>query len=106
MTSAASPDGPAGPITTRSRATKAGARRERWTYEQLHVILSRAAIKPDLTDYWMMSDFSRPEFEQRLSELSPEPRRGSTGNRIPPPPRSCHRQPSRRRWRHQAMVGG
>jgi len=65
---------------TRPEPTKEGARRERWTYEQLggevgmsasqaHVILSRAAIKPHLTDYWMMSDFSRPEFEQRLSEI-------------------------------------
>jgi transposase len=46
---------------TRPEATEQGARRERWTYEQLgrevgmsasqaHVILSRAAIKPHLTD--------------------------------------------------------
>jgi putative transposase len=65
---------------TRPEATEQGARRERWTYEQLgrevgmsasqaHVILSRAAIKPHLTDYWIMSDFSRPEFEERCSAL-------------------------------------
>jgi len=62
---------------TRPPATAEGARQERWTYEQLgaavgmsgsqaHEILSRAAIKPHLTDYWIMSDFSRPEFEKRL----------------------------------------
>jgi putative transposase len=36
---------------------------------QAHVILGRAAIKPHLTDYWMMSDYSRPEFEERLNEI-------------------------------------
>jgi transposase len=57
-----------------------GARQERWTYEQLgaavgmsgsqaHVILSRAEIKPHRTEYWIMSDFAQPEFEQRLSEI-------------------------------------
>jgi transposase len=65
---------------TRPAATAEGARQERWTYEQLgaavgmsgsqaHVILQRAAIKPHLTEYWIMSEFSRPEFEERLSEI-------------------------------------
>jgi hypothetical protein len=36
---------------------------------QAHVILSRAEIKPHLTDYWIMSDFSKPEFEERLGEV-------------------------------------
>jgi transposase len=60
--------------------TPEGQRRERWTYEELgaavgmsrsqaHVILQRADIKPHLTDYWVMSDFSDPEFEERLSEV-------------------------------------
>jgi transposase len=65
---------------TRPEATAEGARRERWTYEQLgqavgmsgsqaHVILSRAAIKPHLTEYWVMSDFSKEEFEERMGEI-------------------------------------
>jgi len=65
---------------TRPDETTEGARRERWTYEELgrevgmsasqaHVILSRAEIKPHRTDYWMMSDYSRPEFEERLGEI-------------------------------------
>ena len=65
---------------TRPPETAEGARRERWTYEQLgaevgmsasqaHEILARAAIKPHLTDYWIMSDFSRPEFEERCSAV-------------------------------------
>jgi transposase len=65
---------------TRPEPTGEGARRERWTYEELgaevgmsasqaHVILSRAAIKPHLTDYWIMSDFSREGFEERLGEI-------------------------------------
>jgi len=65
---------------TRPPATAQGARQERWTYEQLgeavgmsgsqaHAILARAAIKPHLTDYWIMSDFSRPEFEERCSAV-------------------------------------
>ncbi len=65
---------------TRVPATPAGARRERWTYEQLgeavgmsasqaHVILSRAQIKPHRTDYWIMSDFSQPAFEERAAEI-------------------------------------
>jgi transposase len=65
---------------TRPEPTAEGARRERWTYEQLgaevgmsasqaHVILERAEIKPHLTDYWMMSDFSREGFEERMGEV-------------------------------------
>jgi transposase len=65
---------------TRPEATEEGARRERWTYEELgaavgmsgsqaHVILSRAEIKPHRTDYWIMSDFSKEEFEERLGEI-------------------------------------
>ena len=65
---------------TRPDASEEGARRERWTYEQLgrevgmsasqaHVILQRAEIKPHLTDYWIMSDFSRPEFEERCADI-------------------------------------
>ncbi|MDZ4235054.1 MAG: IS630 family transposase [Dietzia sp.] len=65
---------------TRPPERPEGARQERWTYEQLgaavgmsgsqaHTILARADIKPHLTEYWIMSDFSRPEFEQRLSEI-------------------------------------
>jgi putative transposase len=60
--------------------TPEGAQQERWTYEQLgaavgmsasqaHTILSRADIKPHLTDYWMMTDFSQPEFEERCKEV-------------------------------------
>ena len=65
---------------TRPGPTVEGARRERWTYEQLgaevgmsssqaHVILQRAEIKPHLTDYWVMSDFSREGFEERMGEV-------------------------------------
>ncbi|MDQ2897208.1 MAG: IS630 family transposase [Actinomycetota bacterium] len=65
---------------TRPPATPGGARQERWTYDQLgeavgmsgsqaHVILARAAIKPHLTEYWIMSDFGQPEFEERLSAI-------------------------------------
>ncbi|MCA1699109.1 MAG: IS630 family transposase, partial [Actinobacteria bacterium] len=65
---------------TRPPASPEGARQERWTYEQLgaavgmsgsqaHAILARAAIKPHLTEYWIMSDFSKPEFEERCSEI-------------------------------------
>jgi transposase len=65
---------------TRPPETPEGAQQERWTYEQLgeavgmsgsqaHTILSRADIKPHLTDYWIMSDFSQPEFEERLKEV-------------------------------------
>jgi transposase len=65
---------------TRPEPTPEGARRERWTYEELgaevgmsasqaHVILARAEIKPHRTEYWMMSDYSRPEFEERLGDI-------------------------------------
>jgi len=65
---------------TRPPASVEGARRERWTYEELgaevgmsgsqaHVILARAAIKPHLSEYWMMTDYSQPEFEDRLGEI-------------------------------------
>ncbi|MGH9918160.1 MAG: IS630 family transposase [Nitrososphaerales archaeon] len=65
---------------TRPTDTESGQRRERWTYRQLgeevgisesqaHVILKRADIRPHLTDYWMMSDFSQPEFEERCKEI-------------------------------------
>ena len=65
---------------TRPPETPEGAQQERWTYEQLgqavgmsasqaHTILARAEIKPHLTDYWIMSDFSQPEFEERLKEV-------------------------------------
>jgi transposase len=65
---------------TRPKPTQEGARRERWTYEELgqevgmsgsqaHAILARAAIKPHLTEYWIMSDFAKPEFEERCSAV-------------------------------------
>jgi transposase len=65
---------------TRPPATPEGARQERWTYEQLggevgmsgsqaHAILARAEIKPHLTDYWIMSDFSKPQFEERCQAV-------------------------------------
>ena len=65
---------------TRPPETPQGQRRERWTYDELaaavgmssthaHTILSRADVKPHLTDYWVMSDFSDPQFEQRLREV-------------------------------------
>ncbi len=65
---------------TRPAASEQGARRERWTYEQLgaevgmsasqaHVILSRADLKPHRTDYWIMSDFAREGFEERMGEV-------------------------------------
>ena len=65
---------------TRPPASVEGARQERWTYEQLgrsvgmsgsqaHEILARAAIKPHRTQYWIMSDFSRAEFEERCSQV-------------------------------------
>ena len=65
---------------TRPEPTEEGARRERWTYRELgeevgmsesqaHVILSRAEIKPHRTAYWLMSDFSKLEFEERLGEI-------------------------------------
>ena len=65
---------------TRPQSAESGARRERWTYEELggevgmsgsqaHVILSRAEIKPHRTDYWIMSDFSREEFQERCADV-------------------------------------
>ena len=65
---------------TRPKPTAEGARRERWTYEELgsevgmsgsqaHVILARAEIKPHLSECWIMSDFSKPEFEERCGEV-------------------------------------
>lgn len=65
---------------TRPSDTQEGQRRERWTYEELgrevgmsgsqaHVILSCADIKPHRTDYWLMSDFADPEFEERLEDV-------------------------------------
>ena len=65
---------------TRPPETPEGQRRERWTYDELaaevgmssshaHTILARADVKPHLTDYWVMSDFSDPEFEQRLKDV-------------------------------------
>ena len=65
---------------TKPPETVEGQRRERWTYDELaaevgmssshaHTILARADIKPHLTDYWVMSDFTDPEFEERLKEV-------------------------------------
>jgi transposase len=65
---------------TKPQDTESGQRRECWTYEELgeevgmsesqaHVILGRAQIKPHRTDYWMMSDYSKPEFEERMGEI-------------------------------------
>lgn len=65
---------------TRPPDTESGQRRERFTYRELgeavgmsesqaHVILGRADIKPHRTDYWITSDFSDPEFEERLKEV-------------------------------------
>ena len=65
---------------TRPPQTSEGQRRERWTYDELaaevgmspshaHTLLRRADVKPHLTDYWVMSDFTDPEFEGRLKEV-------------------------------------
>lgn len=65
---------------TRPPDTPEGQRRERWTYDELaaevgmssshaHTILARADVKPHLTDYWVMSDFTDPQFEERLREV-------------------------------------
>jgi len=65
---------------TRPPETESGQRRERWTHRQLgeavgisesqaHVILSRAEIKPHRTEYWVMTDFDQPYFEERCSEV-------------------------------------
>ena len=60
--------------------TPAGQRRERWTHRergeavgmsesQAHVILSRAEIKPHRTEYWVMTDFDQPYFQERAAEV-------------------------------------
>jgi transposase len=65
---------------TRPEPEESSQRRERWTYRELgeevgmsesqaHVILQRAEIKPHRTDYWIMSDFSREGFEERMGEV-------------------------------------
>jgi transposase len=65
---------------TRPPDTESGQRRERWTHRELaeqvgmsesqaHVILSRADIKPHLTESWVMTDFDQPEFEARAGEV-------------------------------------
>lgn len=65
---------------TRPLDTESGQRRERWTHRELgqavgisesqaHVILSRAEIKPHRSEYWVMTDFDQPYFEERGSEV-------------------------------------
>ncbi len=65
---------------TRPPQTPEGQRRERWTHRELgeavgmsesqaHLILSRAEIKPHRTEYWVMSDFDEPYFQERASEV-------------------------------------
>ena len=65
---------------TRPPDTPEGQRRERWTHRELgeavgisesqaHVILSRAEIKPHRTEYWVMTDFDQPYFEERTGEV-------------------------------------
>jgi transposase len=65
---------------TRPPETESGQRRERWTHRQLgeavgisesqaHVILSRAEIRPHRTEYWVMTDYDQPYFEERCSEV-------------------------------------
>lgn len=65
---------------TKPPETAEGQRRERWTHRELaeqvgmsesqaHVILSRAEIKPHRTEYWVMTDFDQPGFEERASEV-------------------------------------
>jgi transposase len=65
---------------TKPPETSEGQRRERWTYDELaaevgmssshaHTILARADIKPHRTDYWVMSDFDDPRFEERLKDV-------------------------------------
>jgi hypothetical protein len=36
---------------------------------QAHALLKRAAIKPHMSEYWIMSDFSKAEFEERCSAV-------------------------------------
>ena len=65
---------------TRPPDTPEGQRRERWTYEELaaevgmssshaYTILARADVKPHRTDYWVMSEFTDPRFEERLKDV-------------------------------------
>ena len=65
---------------TRPPETPEGQRRERWTHRELgeavgmsesqaHVILSRAEIKPHRTEYWVMTDFDQPYFQERAAEV-------------------------------------
>ncbi|MCA1697680.1 MAG: IS630 family transposase [Actinobacteria bacterium] len=65
---------------TKPPETAEGQRRERWTHRELaeqvgmsesqaHVILSRAEIKPHRTQYWVMTDFDQPGFEERAGEV-------------------------------------
>ncbi len=65
---------------TRPLDAESGQRRERWTHRQLgqavgisesqaHVILSRAEIKPHRSEYWVMTDFDQPYFQERCSEV-------------------------------------
>lgn len=64
---------------TRPPDTREGARRERWTYEELaaevgmsashaHQILREADVKPHLTDYWVMSDLGS-DFDAQAAEV-------------------------------------
>ncbi len=66
---------------TRPPETPEGQRRERWTHRELgeavgisesqaHVVLSRAEIKPQLTDYWVVTDFDQPYLQERAAEAS------------------------------------
>jgi transposase len=125
---------------TRPEPTEEGARRERWTYRELaeevgvsesqaHVILQRAEIKPHRTDYWIMTDFSQPEFEQRCADvcglyvnppenvlvLSIDEKTGIQAKSpvkpdVPPAPgrpaRPNHRQPLHPRHRERREVAG
>lgn len=64
---------------TRPGPSAQGARRGRWTYEELaaevgmsashaHAILAAADIKPHLTEYWVMSELS-PAFDAQAAEV-------------------------------------
>ena len=64
---------------TRPGPSAQGARRERWTYEELaaevgmsrshaHAILREADIRPHLTEYWVMSELS-PAFDAQAAEV-------------------------------------
>ena len=65
---------------TRPPETAERLRRERWTHAQLaeavgmsesqaHAILRSLAIKPHLTEQWVMSDFSQADFDERAGEV-------------------------------------